>query len=53
MERKFVKDPQLAASYKDFMTEYETLGHMKKVCEDLSANYIPHHSVIKQEQENH
>lgn len=47
MERKFIKNPQLAAEYLNFITEYETLGHMKKVTADNTANYIPHHSVIK------
>lgn len=47
METKFAKNSQLFEDYKNFMAEYETLGHMKRVTIDNSANYIPHHSVIK------
>lgn len=47
IEKKFVKDPQLAIDYRKFMTEYEELGHMKLDSANSQAYYIPHHPVIK------
>lgn len=48
IERKFIRDPQLAKEYSAFMAEYESLGHMKKVRTNTGAYYIPHHPVFKQ-----
>lgn len=48
IERKLAKNPQLAKDYSDFMNEYESLGHMKRVPENPDAYYIPHHPVFKQ-----
>ena len=48
MERKFIKNPTLKADYTKFMTEYQALGHMKKIQNTEQVKYyIPHHSVIK------
>lgn len=35
--------------YKDFMLEYETLGHMSQVSNNVSKGYfIPHHGVLRE-----
>lgn len=52
LERRLKKDPELKTTYTEFMDEYESMGHMKKVETDaiLSPNYyIPHHCVLKPE----
>lgn len=48
LERRFKSQPQLSKMYKDFMAEYESLGHMSK-CKNVehSAHYIPHHGVLR------
>ncbi|XP_044005480.1 uncharacterized protein LOC122850390 [Aphidius gifuensis] len=46
-----VKNPTLQQAYCEFMTEYESQGHMVKASpvEDHSkCYYLPHHSVIKE-----
>lgn len=49
MERKLEKDTELSHMYKEFLREYEELGHMSKVSEPnlKSINYLPHHGVLK------
>lgn len=50
LERKLEKDTQLKENYKNFLEEYENLGHMKLVAEDevSKVRYImPHHCVIR------
>lgn len=47
MERKFVREPQLAVDYNAFMIEYESLGHMRPMPDKHDAYFIPHHAVIK------
>lgn len=52
MENKFKKNPEFGISYKQFLKEYEELGHMCQVKENLNidkrkAHYLPHHAVIK------
>lgn len=53
MERRLMKDNKLRNEYVNFMCEYETLGHMTPVLEDLSIDninyYLPHHAVIREE----
>ncbi|KAH9636832.1 hypothetical protein HF086_017075 [Spodoptera exigua] len=47
-ERKMSKDPSLAEGYRNFMREYEELGHMRKVEQQhRTACYLPHHGVLK------
>ena len=52
LERKLVKNDTMYETYKDFMKEYEDLGHMTKIkVDDLKNNiayYLPHHAVIRE-----
>ncbi|XP_041778667.1 uncharacterized protein LOC121597154 [Anopheles merus] len=52
VERRLKADPKLKEEYVKFMTEYERLGHMKRLTEpvdDLCEHYyLPHHAVIKE-----
>ncbi|XP_065080769.1 uncharacterized protein LOC135703448 [Ochlerotatus camptorhynchus] len=51
LEKRFVTNPQLKELYCEFMEEYLSMGHMKKVREeDLSESacyFLPHHAVLK------
>lgn len=50
LERRFKRDPDLFQSYNTFLSEYESLGHMKSISSGTfspSTNYIPHHAVFK------
>ncbi|XP_017797043.1 PREDICTED: uncharacterized protein LOC108578262, partial [Habropoda laboriosa] len=53
MERRFSKNLELNRLYTEFMTEYNTLGHMtqltdqKVICTEPNF-YLPHHAVFKQ-----
>ncbi|XP_023248350.1 uncharacterized protein LOC111644041 [Copidosoma floridanum] len=51
MYRRFARDPQLAHSYQQFMTDYERLGHMTRVPDsevrEDKAWYLPHHAVVQ------
>lgn len=50
LERKFRKNNQIAADYKQFMNEYFNLGHMKiSRCEQPTEYFLPHHCVIRSE----
>lgn len=49
MERKMAKDSQFAEKYREFMREYEDLGHMSKITEaprEENGYYTPHHGVV-------
>lgn len=47
MENKMKKNREFAEKYKLFMSEYETLGHMKQVWEiSESGYYTPHHGIM-------
>ncbi|XP_076246223.1 uncharacterized protein LOC143186434 [Calliopsis andreniformis] len=52
MERKFFKQSELRNQYIEFMKEYEKLGHMSRISEDLIkpdfCYYLPHHAVYKE-----
>lgn len=53
MEQSVERDPLHAAEYRNFMREYENLGHMAqikidKVGHDSNHYYIPHHSVRRE-----
>ncbi|GBN62633.1 hypothetical protein AVEN_19041-1, partial [Araneus ventricosus] len=53
LEKKLLKIPNVYQQYKDFMSEYLSLGHMEEVDEnsvDVKNEhfYIPHHHVIKE-----
>ncbi|GFU51160.1 uncharacterized protein TNCV_966511 [Trichonephila clavipes] len=51
MERKFKNNPDFEKKYKEFMNEYESLGHMSLVNSRSHTfkdqNFLPHHAVIK------
>ncbi|GFV40309.1 integrase catalytic domain-containing protein [Trichonephila clavipes] len=51
MERKFKNNPDFEKQYKEFMNEYESLGHMSLVNSRFHTskdqNFLPHHAVIK------
>lgn len=46
IERKLLRNPQLYEEYRNFMSEYEQLGHMKLVSSP-GEYFIPHHAVVK------
>ena len=52
MERKFVRQSILQQQYIDFMSEYERLGHMTRIDEQIRPTeqhyYLPHHAVFKE-----
>ncbi|XP_043466289.1 uncharacterized protein LOC122501089 [Leptopilina heterotoma] len=45
------KEPRLSTEYTQFMTEYERLGHMRPISDDVAMRseapvyYIPHHAI--------
>ncbi|GBM05052.1 hypothetical protein AVEN_60237-1 [Araneus ventricosus] len=48
--RRLSKYPELLSLYRDFMQEYEALGHMELVTdnnEPSTSYYLPHHGVFK------
>lgn len=51
LEKRLQRDPQLKQDYVKLMLEYETLGHMKRVDNEIENKdndrryYIPHHAV--------
>lgn len=50
MERKFSKNEEFALLYKEFMSDYQKLGHMKEVTlaeQGFHGYYLPHHGIIK------
>ncbi|XP_017468097.1 PREDICTED: uncharacterized protein LOC108360352 [Rhagoletis zephyria] len=51
LEKRLEKEPESKAQYSEFMKEYEELGHMQIVEEQVEQNalryYIPHHCVVK------
>ncbi|XP_072160829.1 uncharacterized protein [Bemisia tabaci] len=51
LEHRLNGNPDFRNAYKDFMKEYEELGHMKQVDKDSIGQgkyYIPHHGIWKQ-----
>lgn len=50
LERKFGKNPKLALMYKDFISEYINLGHMKLSTQVSTnfQNYLPHHGILRE-----
>lgn len=51
LEHKLQRNPSLRSQYKEFLEEYELLGHMSKINHenDKTQNtyYLPHHCVIR------
>ncbi|XP_070519738.1 uncharacterized protein [Cardiocondyla obscurior] len=51
-ERKFRRDTKFQEAYRDFMQQYENLGHMTAACDDANATsqpcYLPHHGVLRE-----
>ncbi|XP_050072649.1 uncharacterized protein LOC126560738 [Anopheles maculipalpis] len=52
VERRLMDNPEMDLEYKKFMSEYESLGHMRKLTEPVDHSiphyYIPHHAVVKE-----
>ena len=52
LERKFDRQPEVAAAHKGFMEEYLRLNHMERVPDDEEKSpctYIPHHLITKKD----
>ncbi|XP_011858081.1 PREDICTED: uncharacterized protein LOC105555666 [Vollenhovia emeryi] len=52
LEKRLSKQPEVYKEYRDFMREYQELGHMYQVHETPDSNnrihyYLPHHAVFK------
>ena len=50
--RKFGKNSELEKEYRNFLEEYENLGHISEVKGDSRLDqgfFLPHHTVIKQD----
>ncbi|XP_070516636.1 uncharacterized protein [Cardiocondyla obscurior] len=51
-ERKFRRDAKFQEAYRDFMQQYESLGHMTVACDDANLTgrpcYLPHHGVLRE-----
>ena len=52
LEKRFVKNPSLQASYKEFIAEYLRLGLIERVpaieLDKRETYYLPHHGVVKE-----
>lgn len=50
LKRKLAKEPALRQQYIQFMNEYITLGHVKRIDPFISESefYLPYHAVIKE-----
>ncbi|CAK9799110.1 hypothetical protein ANTPLA_LOCUS1901 [Anthophora plagiata] len=53
LERKLHAEQGLLAGYREFLRDYEELGHMSQVSESeiTEGFYLPHHAVIKESSE--
>lgn len=50
LERKMAKSEAFSESYKQFMREYQELGHMRPANKSETPKYhLPHHGVIKED----
>lgn len=51
LEKRLVREPDIKDKYVEFLKEYEDLGHMQKVTDEVPGlhYYIPHHAVIRPE----
>ncbi|XP_015116451.1 uncharacterized protein LOC107040745 [Diachasma alloeum] len=50
--RRFQTDESYFQLYKEFINEYEALGHMRKApegAEPITAYYLPHHGVLRED----
>lgn len=48
IEHKMLKNSEFSQSYLNFMSDYESMGHMKRVINrNMTSCYLPHHGVIK------
>jgi len=51
IEKRFAKDPRFKAEYTNFMQEYQSLGHMRRVA-DAADNkkriFLPHQAVVRE-----
>ena len=52
LRRKLDGDEKLSDAYVDFLDEYESLGHMTRLPDNLDAGkrvYLPHHGVLRED----
>ena len=52
MWRRLSRDPEYLTLYRDFLKEYEELGHLERVIESkepVTRYYIPHHGILRPE----
>ncbi|XP_062556907.1 uncharacterized protein LOC134221736 [Armigeres subalbatus] len=52
LEKRLARNPDLKTQYADFIEEYQTLGHCRRVEEDedspgTQSYYLPHHCILK------
>ncbi|XP_076635445.1 uncharacterized protein LOC143348733 [Colletes latitarsis] len=52
LERRFDTDPKFQNAYREFLREYEDLGHMERISDHLTNKgpvyYLPHHGVLRE-----
>lgn len=52
LERRLISNNTLHSLYKDFLDEYERLGHMTEITDDVAnldpCYFMPHHGVLKE-----
>lgn len=51
IEKRLSVKPELRSQYRDFMTEYASLGHMRVASRPAASDtvyYLPHHFVVKE-----
>lgn len=52
LENKFKRNPNFKQKYTEFMTEYESLGHMTENTQtqvDTIEHFLPHHGVLRED----
>lgn len=52
LEQRLQKNPDVANQYAEFLREYNSMGHMESVSDNIETNfppvYIPHHPVLRE-----
>ncbi|XP_049873589.1 uncharacterized protein LOC126373008 isoform X2 [Pectinophora gossypiella] len=51
LEKKFIKNLDLKNLYRNFINEYEELGHLTKINKPSFGYFMPHHAVIRESSE--
>lgn len=54
LEQRFRRQPELKSQYRDFIKEYEALGHLSvsSVAKPSISYFLPHHPVIREQSES-